>query len=108
MPLCKLRELSELVITHAVHDDAYFLVGFEVVADHTRVVEDLFCALGNRLWKGAVEMKGFSHNQNFLTFGGCLLIRSPSIELVCGVWEQNAIIFCFNLLDDLEELSSDL
>ena len=91
-----------------MEDEADFFIGFEEVADHARVVEDLLCALRNRLWKGSVEMKGFGHNQNFLTTKSFLLIWSPSIELVRGVWEQNATIFCFDLLYDLEELGSDL
>ena len=53
-------------------------------------------------------MQGLHHNNNFLTTVGFLKVRCPSIELVCGVWEQDGIIFGFGLLNELEELRSNL
>ena len=53
-------------------------------------------------------MEWFGHYDDLLTAEGFLYVRCPSIELVCCVWEQDAIIFGFGLLDDLEELDSDL
>ena len=53
-------------------------------------------------------MQWLSHDENFLTTEGFLNIWGPSIELVRGVWQQDAAIFGFGLLDDLEELSSNL
>ena len=55
-----------------------------------------------------MEVKWLSHNDNLLTAEGFLIVWGPSIELVCGVWQQDAAIFSFGLLDDLEELCSDL
>ena len=53
-------------------------------------------------------MYWLGHYENLFSTEGFLRVRGPSIELVCCVWEQNAIVFCFGLLDDLEELGSDL
>ena len=35
-------------------------------------------------------------------------IGGPGLEDICGVWEQDALVVGFGLLDDLEELSRDL
>ena len=53
-------------------------------------------------------MEWLSHDENFLTTVGFLEVWSPSIEFVFGVWEQNTFVFCFGLLNDLEELRGDL
>ena len=53
-------------------------------------------------------MKWLSHDENLFPTEGFLKVRGPSIELVFGVWKEYAIIFCFGLLDDLEELSCNL
>ena len=53
-------------------------------------------------------MEWLSHNENFLTTESFLEVWSPSIELAFGVWEQNAFVFCFSLLNYLEELRGDL
>ena len=52
-------------------------------------------------------MEWLSHYDYLLTAEGFLIVWGPSIELVCGVWKQNAVIFGFGLLYDLEELGSD-
>ena len=37
-----------------------------------------------------------------------MFVRRPSIEDVCFVWEKDAFVFGFGLLNDLEELRSNL
>ena len=53
-------------------------------------------------------MQWLSHDENLLTTVGFLNVWGPSIELVRGVWKQDAAIFGLGLLDDLEKLGSDL
>ena len=54
-------------------------------------------------------MQGLYHDGDFLaTVVFFLIIGIPRTKDVFDVWEQNAIIFGFGLLDDLEELGSDL
>ena len=108
MPLWKLRDFSEFVVIDVVEDQADLIVGFEKAAYHSWVVKDLWSPLLNGLWEGAVDVKWLSHYDNFFTTEGFLHVWCPSIELVFGVWEQDGIIFGFGLLNDLEELWSDL
>ena len=53
-------------------------------------------------------MQGFDHDGNFLATVDFLIIGIPRIEDVSGVWEHNAFVFGFGLLNDLEKLFSDL
>ena len=53
-------------------------------------------------------MQGLSHDQDLLAAEGFLEVWSPGIEHVCSVWEQDAFIFGFRLLNDLEELRGNL
>ena len=53
-------------------------------------------------------MEWFDHYGNFLATVDFLIIGIPRAEDVFDVWEQNAFIFGFGLLDDLEELGGDL
>ena len=53
-------------------------------------------------------MERLDHDEELLTTGVFLEVRSPSLENICGVWQQYAIVFGFGLLDDLEELGRDL
>ena len=53
-------------------------------------------------------MQGLSHDKDLLATEGFLCVRGPSIELVCGVWKQNTVIFCFGLLNYLKELRGNL
>ena len=53
-------------------------------------------------------MQGHCHDQDLLATEGFLNVRCPSIEDVCSVWEEDAFVFGFGLLNDLEELRSNL
>ena len=53
-------------------------------------------------------MERLDHDEDFLAIFGFLEVWSPRIEVICGVWQQNAIVFGFGLFDDFEELSRDL
>ena len=53
-------------------------------------------------------MEGLSHDDDLLTTELFLMIWIPNTEDVSNVREQNTIIFGFSLLENLEELDSNL
>ena len=90
-------------------NQADLIVRLEEASFHPRVIKYLGCSFDCKgLRKGAKHMQGLSHDQDLLTTEGFLEVWSPSIEHVCSVWEQNAFVFCFGLLNDLEKLSGYL
>ena len=90
-------------------NQADLIVRLEEASFHPRVIKYLGCSFDCKgLRKGAKHMQGLSHDQDLLTTEGFLEVWSPSIEHVCSVWEQDAFVFSFGLLNDLEELRSNL
>ena len=106
MPLWKLRKFSQLVVVDVVDDYTDPLVGLIEATYHSRIVKNLWSPF-DWLWKGSEEVQGLGHYEYLFTTKGFLFVRGPSIELVCGVWEQNAFIFGLSLLYDLEKLRSN-
>ena len=98
---------SELIVPNVVKDQTDLLIRLEVAADHTAVVKDLLCTLGNLLWSGAVKVQGFVIDGDLFTLFGTLEVRPPRTKYVSNVWEQDTTDVILGKLDSFEKLRNN-